>query len=131
MQAGMFSMYQDINIEGKVYKAHRLAWFYIYGAWPIKEIDHKNGNKLDNRINNLRDVSRTLNAQNHIKKPKENGLPEGVRKNKRGKFDARIGFNNKSYFLGEYETPEEAGFIYKKKRMELHYCPAFKEEICQ
>lgn len=54
--------YLIIKIKGKQYKAHRLAWFMYYGKFPKFTIDHINGNKLDNRICNLQDISQSLNA---------------------------------------------------------------------
>ncbi len=56
---------------------HRAAWALYYGRWPT-EIDHLNGNKTDNRIENLREVSRGENDQNRVWKWKPNartGLP--------------------------------------------------------
>lgn len=56
-----------IRIDGRMYAANRLAWLYTYGQWPIEVIDHKNGDAYDNRIENLRDVSHTVNLQNQRK----------------------------------------------------------------
>lgn len=55
-----------ITIDGVKFEflAHRLAWFLVNGSWPKGEIDHINGNREDNRIANLRDVTRTENARN-------------------------------------------------------------------
>ena len=50
--------------KGKVIRAHRLAWYKYYGTFPEKEIDHINGDRSDNRIENLREVSRTENMRN-------------------------------------------------------------------
>ena len=47
-----------IGLLGKRYRAHRLAWLYVYGTWPKHDIDHINRNRSDNRICNLRDVTR-------------------------------------------------------------------------
>lgn len=56
--------YLLINISDFRYRAHRLAWLYVYGEFPKGQIDHINGNRIDNRICNLRDVSRNENAKN-------------------------------------------------------------------
>ena len=43
-----------IGINGKIYRAHRLAWLYMTGKWPKEEIDHKDTNSLNDKIENLR-----------------------------------------------------------------------------
>ena len=54
----------EVSVGGHIYKAHRLAWFYVNGKWPKGLIDHINGIRSDNRIKNLRDVSDAVNQQN-------------------------------------------------------------------
>ena len=56
--------YVLIGIDGKMYYAHRLAWLYVHGKWPGQVIDHINRVRNDNRICNLRDVSRAVNNAN-------------------------------------------------------------------
>lgn len=56
--------YTKISIDGVKYFAHRLAWFYYYKTWPIKNIDHKDQSRSNNRISNLRDVGQTINGWN-------------------------------------------------------------------
>ena len=50
------------SIFGRLYRAHRVAFALHYGEWPQHDVDHINGDRSDNRIANLRDVT---NAQNH------------------------------------------------------------------
>jgi len=56
--------YTRIGVDGAKYLAHRLAWLYVHGVWPINQIDHINRMKTDNRINNLRDVIDGINKRN-------------------------------------------------------------------
>ena len=56
--------YIEISIDKKRYKAHRLAWFYVYGYMPEKEIDHIKRNKRDNRIRRLREASSQCQKRN-------------------------------------------------------------------
>ena len=62
--AGTKQRYVRIRISGKDYMAHRLAWLYAYGCWPVNQIDHINRDKLDNRLCNLRDVPQSINQRN-------------------------------------------------------------------
>lgn len=43
----------EFRLDDELYKAHMLAWFFVYGCWPEARLVHKNGNKSDNRIGNL------------------------------------------------------------------------------
>jgi len=104
--------YRTIGIKRKIYKAHRLAWLYVHGKLPNGVIDHINGDKSDNRIENLRDVFFDGNSQN-VRKP-------NIR-NKSGfmgviwyqnKWRANITVNSKTRWLGDYATPEEAHAAY-------------------
>lgn len=111
-----------IFMSGKMFAAHRLAWLYVYGEWPVNSIDHINGDPSDNRIENLRDVSHTGNTQN-LRGPKRNNVSGylGVVFDKRwGKFDARIATNGKRTSLGRFDTAEEASEAYLAAKRALH-----------
>jgi hypothetical protein len=56
--------YMRMGIDGSRYMAHVLAWLYVNGVFPDDDIDHINRNKGDNRLCNLRVVSRSLNSLN-------------------------------------------------------------------
>lgn len=112
--------YIKINVGGGVHYAHRLAWFYVTGAWPTLHIDHKNGNGLDNRFSNLRDVDVTTNGENKRYPTRRNlsGLL-GVHVNHKG-FQARITVHGKRISLGTFQTPELAHSAYVDAKRSLH-----------
>lgn len=64
--------YLILKVKGKQYKAHRIAWLLNYGDFPKSELDHINRDKLDNRIENLRESNRK--EQNNNKEPKINSI---------------------------------------------------------
>ena len=111
--------YRVIKIKGKSYKAHRLAWLYEYGKFPIQQIDHINGNRSDNSIVNLRLASQTQNSQNKIRKPKNKSGYKGVSVERNGKFRAHIRVNRKLVSLGTHETAKEAHAAYCNAAREL------------
>ena len=116
--AGRRTGYIDVGLLGKVYKAHRLAWFYVYGVWPEFNIDHINGNRRDNRIANLRDVPQRTNIENEIH-PRRGNPYLGVSK-KRNKWVAQIRAEGRSRNLGSFATPEEARDVYVAAKRKLH-----------
>lgn len=100
--------YVQLWLNGKAYLAHRLAWLYVHGYEPT-EIDHINRIRNDNRIVNLREVSRTENNLNaSIRKDNTSGY-KGVSWNKtRNKWQAYIKIKGKKKSLGYHHTAEEA-----------------------
>ncbi len=101
--------YRVISLYDRLYREHRLVWLYVHGVWPSDEIDHINGVRDDNRINNLREATRKQNSAN---RRKLNGdLPKGVTKH-RGKFRAQIRIQGRVKHLGVYDTPEQAHAAY-------------------
>ncbi|WP_303678303.1 HNH endonuclease [Ralstonia mannitolilytica] len=117
--------YLSVNVCGKRYYMHRLAWFYMHGKWPEHEIDHINGIRTDNRMSNLRDVSRADNMQN-MRKPKAYSATGmlGVALF-RGKFKAEIRVNGKKRHLGVFDTAEDAHAAYMAAKRQHHPACAF------
>ena len=113
--------YHVLSVYGKAYKAHRLAWFYVYGVWPEGQIDHINGNRTDNRICNLRDVPQGVNMQNQRKamRHSKSGLL-GVTTTRKGTFVSAIKKNDKCTYLGTFPTPELAHAAYIAAKRKLH-----------
>lgn len=113
--------YVRIGVLGRIYKAHRLAMFLTYGKFPGMEIDHINGNKSDNRLCNLREVSRTTNQQNCISAYKSNSTGFlGVSQHKPGIWRARIWVEGKNKSLGLFSSPELAHQAYKTAKRSFH-----------
>jgi hypothetical protein len=122
--AGCYSYgYRLIKIDYKMYTAGRLVWLYITGSWPSDEIDHINGDKLDNRFCNLRNVDRSTNQQNMRVAQKSNKSTGalGVYVDKRnGKIYSSITANGRKYRLGYFDSINEATYAYIKAKRELH-----------
>ena len=115
--------YKRIYINNKSYRAHRLAWLYEYGYLPF-EIDHINGIKTDNRLENLRDVTKSINQQNRKIYSKTNKLKLlGVSEKDDGrtnKYRAQIKINGKNKTLGQFYTAEEAHDCYILAKRKFH-----------
>jgi hypothetical protein len=117
--AGNGKFYHVITFKGRKFKRSRLAWLYMMGEWPPHQVNHINGNSLDDRWENLRSATATENAWNHKGRAKKSGLPMGVRE-MNGRFQARIAVNRKMRHLGCFETPEMAEAAYRNAR-EVYY----------
>jgi hypothetical protein len=113
--------YLVTSVDGKLHKCHRLAWLYMTGLWPQGNIDHINGDKSDNRFENLRDVSHRQNIQNQRKAQRSNKSTGvlGTWKNGNG-FAARITYNNSKIYLGTFKTLAEARAAYVEAKRALH-----------
>jgi len=118
----MANGYMEIQIFSNRFTLHRLAWLYVHGEMPENHIDHINGIRDDNRICNLRAVSRELNMQNMREPTIRNALGLlGVHFDKsRNKFIAQIMYNGKHKHLGRFNTKEEAHQAYLTAKREFH-----------
>ena len=118
-----FYGYALIGIDGKSHRAHRLAWLHFYGSWPEGVVDHKNGVRTDNRISNLRDVSKTVNGQNQraaTRKNRSTGLLSASLHKRSGKYRADIKVDGRTKFLGNYDSADEAHQAYLEAKRALH-----------
>ncbi|RYM55654.1 HNH endonuclease [Serratia proteamaculans] len=104
--------YVAIGIRGKYYKAHRLAWLYVHGAWPEDAIDHINRDRSDNRVSNLRECSLVDNQMNRSAQIGSSARKGVSFDRKSGKWTSGIRLHGKYIYLGRYETEEEAHAVY-------------------
>lgn len=123
--AGSFNNkgYIAIGCDGKEHKAHRLAWLWQYGVWPKDQIDHRDGDKSNNRLANLREATNADNQQNKRRARLDNkstGLIGAKLHRKTGKFMASIGVNKQRIYLGLHDTAELAHEAYISAKRELH-----------
>jgi hypothetical protein len=105
--------YWVIRLNGRLYKAHRLAWFYMKGEWPSDDIDHENTIRLDGRWSNLRKANKAQTCQNRSNRSDNTAGIKGVSWHRRiGRWQAQIQIAGKKKFLGYYEIKAEAGLAY-------------------
>lgn len=105
--------YIVIKIEGRSYKAHRLAWFYMTGEWPKKDVDHRNRCRSDNRWRNLRDVSRTINVMNTgLLASNTSGFRGVTYLPRQNRWLAKC----RRQYLGVFRTAQEASAAYEAAR---------------
>lgn len=114
--------YVRIRVNGKMYFAHRLVWIMHFGDIPDGlQIDHINCIKNDNRIENLRLASSSINTQNKRSARKDNTIGLlGVRRHVSGKFEAQIQLGGKKRYLGLFETPQVAHSAYVEAKRKFH-----------
>jgi len=109
--------YMEVAVFNKLYGYHRVVWAFVHTEWPKNNIDHIDGNPLNNRIENLRDVTQFQNLKN-INKNKGKTPLVGVYKSG-NRYISRIRNNYDRIYLGSFSTAEEAHAAYCAKATEL------------
>lgn len=114
--------YVKIIIDGRNRLAHRLAWLYTHGRWPECFIDHRNGDRADNRIANLRECSPAQNQHNRHRADRgsASGLIGAHRQPHSRRWRATIKAGGKHRHIGTFDTPEAAHAAYLQAKRELH-----------
>jgi hypothetical protein len=104
------SGYRTVCVDGHSnLSEHRLVWLMVHGEWPDGEVDHINGDKEDNRINNLRLVDRKTNALNRGASKKSTTGIAGIYPDKNnGNYVVRLRHNGKTAYFGGFKTIREA-----------------------
>ena len=113
--------YIRFRVDGKEFWAHRLAWLYVHGEWPVT-VDHINRNPSDNRLANLRSVTQGQNNQNRVdpKTGNKAGLLGVSMHRQSGKWRARIAVDGASKTIGYFATPEQAQEAYWMAKKVMH-----------
>lgn len=111
-----------ISVDKQIYRAHRLAWLYMYERWPKGDTDHINRIRSDNRLANLREASRGENMSNRIDPLANNssGFFGVSYCNKTQLWRAQITANGRRVWLGRHETAESAHAAYMNAKRMLH-----------
>jgi hypothetical protein len=112
--------YRTIKIDGQAYQAHRLAFLYMTGEWPVDQVDHMDGDGTNNRWRNLREASASLNQQNKRRGMSNNktGLL-GVSPCKEA-YKATISIRGKVMHLGTFKRAEDAYAAYVDAKRKHH-----------
>ena len=114
--------YFNLSIFNRSYKAHRVAWLYYYGYIPNQIIDHVDGNRLNNKITNLRLSNKILNAQNRKRAQinSKSGVLGVVWREDTKKWSARIKIGDKYKSLGSFNDITSAESAYLKAKRKYH-----------
>lgn len=113
--------YKVIGIDGRLYLAHRLAWFMSHGVWPKDQIDHINGVKDDNRLSNLREATTAENHQNMpIRRDNTSGHSGVYWRSDTNLWQAQICAHGKRRTLGQFPTKDEAAKAYAAAKRAAH-----------
>lgn len=105
--------YLWIGVDRRLYRAHRLAWLYMNGEWPKAQLDHKNGDRSDNRWENLRAATPAQNNANMKARSNCTSKYKGVKWNKQcSQWQAAIRVAGKVTHLGLFDDEERAHQAY-------------------
>ena len=112
--------YLRTRVLGRLYYNHHLVWFLHHGAWP-SALDHINGDRADNRLENLRICNQQQNMHNACRRSGSETGVKGVNwRAAKNKYRARIVVDRKEISLGHYDTLEEARRAVEQARTKYH-----------
>jgi len=114
--------YVDIGVNGRVYLAHRIVWLLKTGEWPNGQIDHVDGDRSNNRLENLRDVNNRINGMNStIRSDNTSGSVGVIWNRSRNRWHAQISDENGRKHLGNFVNIHDAIAARKAAEIELGY----------
>lgn len=113
--------YVSISLYNRKYCAHRLAWLYVYGEWPTKQLDHINMDRSDNRIGNLREATTAQNSQNaRCRIDNVSGVKGVAWDRSKGKWQVNIASQGIRHFIGRFDNLDDAAAAYENAARALH-----------
>jgi hypothetical protein len=113
--------YFQTSINNKKYYLHRLAWLYVYGCMPNKEIDHINNNRSDNRICNLREVSRNQNSANTKLSKNNKSKHKNISLHLKTNLWRVVMTKNKKCIVNKYFKELNDAICFANKMREIHF----------
>lgn len=114
--------YLRVRADGRLYYLHRLAFLFVNGRMPPEHVDHINGDVADNRLSNLREVSRQTNMQNRRRARSGNaaGLIGAQFRRDTGRWHSKIRVGGTYLHLGYFDTPQQAHEAYIAAKRKHH-----------
>ena len=114
--------YRKLVLDRVDYYVHRIVWLLSYGSWPENEIDHKDQNKLNNQVDNLRVVTSKTNCENKTRYSNNSSGYTGVFWNlDANKWQAQFVSNKKKFHIGYFENKEDAHKAVTQARLEAGF----------
>ena len=110
---------RQIAVYGRLYKAHRLIWLMVHGRWPDAQIDHVDGIRDNNELENLREATQSQNQQNRSYRSPRGLIGASIHK-KTGRWLGRIRADGVTRNLGLFDTAEAAHAAYCREKERLH-----------
>ena len=113
--------YRVIRVDKVLHYAHRLAWLFISGCLPNEEVDHIDRDRLNNKIENLREATSKQNKANMRVGSRNTSGVKGVSWNKKmGKWSVTANISGRSTNFGCYADKDEAAMIYRNAAIKEH-----------
>lgn len=120
--------YFKLKIDKKMYKTHQVIFCLVHGYWADNDIHHIDGNKTNNRIENLQEISKDNHTKHHFKQKlnphaldKANGVVGVTWHKVKLKWEARIKVNGKSIYLGAFANFDDAVKVRKLKESSMGF----------
>lgn len=113
--------YIIVRVDGREYRAHRLAWLYVNGCWPVEQVDHRDGDRQNNAFSNLRECNNAENSQNRRRRSDNASGFVGVTWDRQVcRWRSQIKKAGRNVCLGFFDDPARAHSAYLHAKASLH-----------